>query len=234
MRICVTGTACIGKSTFIDDFISRWPMYKKPETTYRDIIKEKNLSLNREGNRESQLAILDALCEQAEINKDEKYCIHDRCVIDNLAYTLWLAAKEKGEVRPEDFTASVIQARQALKHYDIIFFMPITKTTNIPLEERVNRDINEDYRSEIDMILKSFNTDYIHKHGKIFPTDDCPAVIEVFGDRSERIGLVSLYIKPNGDPFGEEDGSLISFGDKDPNEMSDFEKDRILQQISIK
>jgi len=232
MRICVTGTQCQGKTTFIDDFIGQWPMYKKPSRTYRDIIASKNLQLNQGGNRESQFAILDALCEQAKDNADEEFCIHDRSVIDNLAYTLWLASKEIGGVVPNDVTASIIQAREALKYYDVIFFLPITKTSNIPLEARTNRDIDEDYRNEIDMILKAFNTDYIQKKGNVFPTDDCPAVVEIFGDRQQRIQLASMYVKPNGKPFGEEDGSLISLGGDD-EEMSAFEKDRIMQQLSV-
>lgn len=231
MKIAVIGAQMTGKSTFINDFIARWPMYKKPEKTYRDIIEEKQLKLNRDGNRDSQFTILDALCDQAKINTDEKFCIHDRCVIDNLAYTLWLAAKEKGGVKPDDFTASVIQAQQALKHYDVIFFLPISNTSPIQVEERNNRDVDEEYRSEIDMILKSFNSDYIKKSGKIFPTEDCPAVIEIFGNRQERINLAALYIKPDGNPFGEEDGSLISL-ENNPDELSSFEKDRILQQLS--
>lgn len=232
MRIAVTGTQCIGKTTFIDDFIARWPMYKKPSRTYRDIIKEKNLSLNREGNRESQFAVLDALCEQALSSADEKFCIHDRCVVDNVAYTLWLAAKEKGGVKAEDVTASIIQAQQAMKYYDVIFFLPISQMSPIPIEERENRDIDETYRNEIDAILKTFNSDYLKKSGKIFPAEDCPAVIEIFGNRRERLDLTALYIKPDGNPFGEEDGSLINMGN-DPDEMSAFEKDRILQQVSI-
>lgn len=232
MRIAVTGTQCQGKSTFIEDFMTRWPMYKKPSKTYRDIIKDKNLSLNREGNRESQFAVLDALCEQAESNSNEKFCIHDRCIIDNVAYTLWLAAKAKGEVKDDDVTASIIQAQQALKHYDVIFFLPISQMSPIPIEERENRDIDETYRNEIDSILKVFNSDYLNRGGKLFPTEDCPAVIEIYGNRRERIELAALYIKPDGNQFGEEDGSLINI-DSDPNEMSAFEKDRILQQMSI-
>ena len=232
MRISVVGTQCQGKTTFINDFIANWPMYKKPSVTYRDIIAKKNLLINQSGNRESQFAILDALCEQASDNASEEFCIHDRCVIDNLAYTMWLAAKDKGGVLPNDVTASIIQAQQALKYYDLIFFLPISTTTNIPLEERANRDIDETYRTEIDMILKAFNTDYVQQKGNVFPKEDCPAVIEIFGDRQQRVALASMYIKPNGKAYGEEDGSLISLDGND-DEMSLFEKDRILQQLSV-
>jgi len=232
MRISVVGAQNTGKTTFIEDFIANWPMYRKPEVTYRDIIAKKSVQLNQSGNRESQFAILDALCDQAKDNADMEFCIHDRCVIDNLAYTMWLAAKDKGDVKPTDVTASIIQAQQVLKYYDIIFFLPISAMSNIPLEERANRDIDENYRSEIDMILKAFNADYTQQKGNVFPKEDCPAVIEIFGDRAQRVSLASMYIKPNGKAYGEEDGSLISL-DSDPDELSLFEKDRILQQLSV-
>lgn len=233
MRIAVIGAQCTGKSTFINDFIMRWPMYKKPAKTYREIISEKNIKLNQDGDKDSQLAILDALVEQAEENQDEKYCIHDRCVIDNLAYTCWLAAKKKGNVTSEDVTVSILQTQMALKYYDVIFFLPISKVSPIPIEEKENRDIDLDYRNEIDSFLKAFNVDYIQKKGKVFPTHDCPAVIEIFGDRRERLELVSLYIKPNGDPYGDEDGSLISAdGMPYDDELSPFEKDEILKAVS--
>ena len=45
MKICVTGTACQGKTTYISDFLKNWTMYKTPEKTYRDAIKENNLML---------------------------------------------------------------------------------------------------------------------------------------------------------------------------------------------
>lgn len=233
MRIAVTGTQCIGKTTFINDFLMRWPMYKKPEKTYRDLISEKNIRLNQEGTKESQETILDALCDQAENSKEEKHCIHDRCVIDNLAYTCWLAAKRKGGVTDSDVTAAILRARMALKHYDVIFFLPISTTSPIPIEAKENRDIDLDYRNEIDHFLKAFNVDYIQKKGKIFPTEDCPAVIEVFGDRSERLHLVSLYVNEQGNAYDEKERSLISFdGFTDEDELSELEKNEIMRCLS--
>ena len=59
MRISIIGATSVGKSTLIEQFLKQWPMYKKPEKTYRDIIKEKNIKLNKEASTESQRAILD-------------------------------------------------------------------------------------------------------------------------------------------------------------------------------
>ena len=65
MKIAVVGTQCIGKSTYIKDFLKKWSMYSTPEKTYRDIVKEKNIPLNKLGDEHSQKIILDFLIEQA-------------------------------------------------------------------------------------------------------------------------------------------------------------------------
>ena len=40
MRIAVSGTTRIGKSSFIQDFVDVWPKYESPEKTYRDLVEE--------------------------------------------------------------------------------------------------------------------------------------------------------------------------------------------------
>ena len=95
MKISVSGCQCIGKSTFINDFLNEWRMYKKSSHSYRQIIKEKNLTINKEGTEEAQKIILNALVDEITENKDGKNVIFDRCVLDNLVYTLWLNSKNK-------------------------------------------------------------------------------------------------------------------------------------------
>jgi len=58
MKIAVIGTANIGKSTYIQDFLKKWPMYKLVDSEYRKLLKEKNLSHSKNGNEESQKTIL--------------------------------------------------------------------------------------------------------------------------------------------------------------------------------
>ena len=58
MRIAISGTACQGKSTLIQDFIKEWPSYQREKTDYRDIIKEKNYPHSKNCNKEGQWAIL--------------------------------------------------------------------------------------------------------------------------------------------------------------------------------
>jgi GTPase SAR1 family protein len=52
MRIGIIGTQGSGKSHLIQEFLNKWPMYKTPEKTYRDIIKSRNIKINQEGDKE--------------------------------------------------------------------------------------------------------------------------------------------------------------------------------------
>ena len=50
MRIAICGTACQGKTTLITDIIKEWPMYSKSKESYRTVIAEEKLKINKEDN----------------------------------------------------------------------------------------------------------------------------------------------------------------------------------------
>ena len=207
MKISIVGTSCMGKSTYIKDFLKEWPMYKTPEKTYRDVIKEKGLVINELGNEESQRIILNVLVDQAIEYSKEDNVILDRCVLDNLAYTSWLNLNDKVSDKFLDETRLIV--RETLKMYDILLFTPISKFNNIDIVSDGLRSVNPVYREEIDILFKAFQTSYLSGDGRIFPKEDCPAFIEIYGTPLERIKLTSLYIDKNGKPYGD-DKSLIN------------------------
>jgi len=151
--IALIGAQNTGKSTLVENFIQKWPMYKKPEKTYRDIIKEKNLPLNKEASKESQRTILNALVDEAQqaCAKEDKHIIFDRCTVDNIAYTLWHYAKETTGFSVEYVIDSKAIAALALKYFDIIFYVPVRE--EIPVVPREGREIDLVFRDEINNIF---------------------------------------------------------------------------------
>ena len=213
MKIALIGCQASGKSTLVKEFLQEWPMYKTPQTTYRDIIKEKKLPINKQATKESQREILNALVDEAQLasTSDDKYVIFDRCVVDNIAYTLWHYAKNTPSFDAEFVMDSKTIAAFALKHVDVIFYVPLRK--EIPLTVKENREIDEVFREEIDNILESLITSYEKQTKAFFPTEDCPAVIRLDGPPDMRLQQMKLYIKANGNGYGEEDGSLLDVSD---------------------
>lgn len=208
MRIAFIGTQSVGKSTLIERFLEQWPMYRRPQKTYRDIITEKKLKLNRKGNEKSQKIILDALIDEIQQSSaaDEKYNVFDRCVIDNIAYSLWLNVNKKVS---DDFiiTCKTIAA-ETLKLYDIVFYLPIHK--DIKVEGKKNRDTDLQYREEVDNIFHALVTSYEKNTGRFFPLSDCPAVITLDSHPLARLDQIKLYLKDDGNMYGEDTPSLIT------------------------
>jgi thymidylate kinase len=208
MKIAFMGTQCNGKSTLIKNFLERWPMYKEVKSSYRKLIKKNSITVNKDGTSTSQKAILNAIIDDTQkgIAENGDNIVFDRCVIDNIAYSLWL--HDNNKVTDEFIIDSRLIASQAIKTLDIIFFLPLRE--EIKITSRNGREEDPIYRQEIDNIFKALVSSYEKQQGIFFPKDDCPAVITLDGPPDLRIEQISLYIKPNGKIFGEEDGSLLS------------------------
>jgi thymidylate kinase len=208
MKIAFMGTQCNGKSTLIKEFCKRWPMYKEVKSTYRNLIKTGKVTNNEDGTAESQRAILDAIIDdtQKASAKGDEFLVFDRCVIDNIVYSLWL--NEKGKVSDEFIMDTKRIAFEAIRVFDIIFYLPLRE--EIKIVPKKGRALDSVYRQEIDNLFRAVVGTYEKTQGIFFPKEDCPAVITLEGPPDLRIEQIPLYIKPFGKFFDEEDGSLLA------------------------
>lgn len=208
-KIGIIGTQCVGKSTLIQDMKDKWPMFSSPEKSYRDLIKEKNLPINKEGTKESQEAILNFLVDEAMENVGKKRVIYDRTPIDNLVYSLWLFDKGTSNIDEAFIDKTVSLVRNSIKFYSVIFYIPFCAENDVLLTAKPNRDIDPVYRSEIGHLFQGIYKAWEKTGSRFFDTNDCPAFIPLYGNRQERLALLSMYINDKGEFYGESD-SLIS------------------------
>lgn len=210
MRIAICGSANLGKSTLIKDFLEKWPMYGFEVETYRDIITKKNLKHSKETTKETQEAILNYMIDTLKNFKNGDKVIFDRCPLDNLVYSMWALSKGNSDI-DEDFIDKCIPlVRDSLSNLDIIFFIPRTKL-NPKIEDDGMRETDETYIKEIDNLFKVIQRHY-NEHPQdnpFFPRDDSPALIEIFGNRQERIEMIKLYLDDDGDLIGGDGKSDI-------------------------
>lgn len=222
MKIAITGTQCIGKSTFIQDFLKKWPMYKVAGGDCSSIISERKIKHSKESNEETQNIFLNHLVDQALSCSKSDHVIFDRCVIDNLAYTVWLHLN--GIVSDEYLKTVLPIIRETTKLYDIIFITPITKIALVDITSNNIREIDPVFREEIDNILKAFTESYQKHDGKIFDPSDSPALIEIFGKPEERISMAELYINAHGNMYGEDESLIQVPAEFDPELREYFNK----------
>jgi len=208
-KIGVIGTQCIGKTTLIDDMMLQWPQLNKPTKTYRDLIKEKKLPVNKHGTKESQEAILNYLVDEAMANYGKKKMIFDRTPIDNLVYSLWLFDKGCSDIDEAFIDKCISQVKEAIKFYSVIFYIPLNKENDAMLSYKENRDIDPIYRGEIAVLFDAIYRAWEQGSSRFFDREDCPPIIPLYGNPLERVAQVALYINEKCEFFGEED-SLIA------------------------
>jgi len=204
-KIGIIGTQCIGKSTLVEDMMLQWPQLSKPEKTYRDLIKEKNLPINKDGTKESQGLILDFLVEEASKNYGKRKMVFDRTPLDNLAYSFWLYDKGVSDIDEKFLDASVIKARNAISQYSILFYLPLIEKNNVPLSEKDQRDVDPVYRAEIDVLFDTFYRAWEARNTRFFNNNDTPAIIPIFGNPIERVEMMGMYINDKCEFYGDKD-----------------------------
>lgn len=210
MRIAFSGTANVGKSTLVTDFLNEWKNYKTPEKTYRELLKKYPHS--KQANKEGQKAFLNFLLDDMQKYNSKDNVIFDRCPLDVLVYSLWCAETGSSDI-DDDFIKEIIPIiRESMRLLDIIFFIPITKASPIPIEEDGTREVDPIYIEEIDMLFKALVYDYNtnFENTVFFPKDDSPGIIEIFGNREERIHLIRQYLDVNGELIGGEADSILT------------------------
>lgn len=220
MRIAISGTANVGKSTLIKDFLGNWPTYKTPESSYREFFKQNKYPHSKNCNKEGQWAILNHMIDEMQKYGKDDNIIFDRCPLDNLIYSLWSCEKTASDIDEEFLAKCIPVVKESMKHLDAIFFIPISKSSPIPIIQDGSRETDSVYIGEIDNLFKAIFHLYQHSfdNNPFLPNDNCPAIIEIFGNPLERIMLLQQYLNVDGEVIGEEGGSIL-----DPSNIKDLE-----------
>ena len=179
MRIAISGTHFVGKSTLIEDFIQKHPEYRVEVEPYYKLQDEKEMELSLEPSLDSLIEQLDYSIKQLNQSANETNVIFDRCPVDFIAYAMCVADDSEVEERFDD-------VKEALDNLDLIIFLPITKEHIIEYTEE-----NPAFRKAADKCFKKIYRDDV---GDIFPRCNHPKIIELWGDRETRIKKLESYL----------------------------------------
>lgn len=186
MRIAVSGTHFIGKSTLIDDFIKLYPHYQHEIEPYYKLQDEKSMELSLEPSLDSLLEQLDYSIAQLNECSKEKNVIFDRCPVDFIAYAMCQLDQDEIDINDSEVSERFDDVKEALNQLDLILFLPITKENSIDYTEE-----NPAYRRSAN---KNFKKLYRDEICDIFPRYGHPKIIEIYGDREKRIKTLQSYL----------------------------------------
>jgi GTPase SAR1 family protein len=212
MRIAICGTANMGKSTLINDFIKAFPTYEADIETYRKKIVDEELPHSKETNKDTQWKVLNHMIDRLQSYSKDDHVIFDRCPLDNLVYSLWSLEKGASDIDDDFISKCLPLVRESMSHLDIIFFLPISKYNKMTIESDGMRETDTKYIAEIDAFFKVIQRHYNEnpQENPFFPRDDMPGFIEIFGNREERIAMIKLYVDVEGDLIGGNDEDLAN------------------------
>lgn len=204
MRIAISGTANTGKSTLVKNILTVWPNYTTPEKTYRDVLKEKNLSHSSNTSAETQWEILNFMVDQMQQTTKDSKIVFDRCPLDNLAYTLWAHSKNIEGFDKQFVDKCITIVKESMRSLDIIFLLSYDESIKV-VDDGV-RDIDVDYLKEIDNIFNALYEQYAQNYDAdiFFPKNDSPGIIKLPTSIKQRVDTISEYLDSTGSLYGDE------------------------------
>lgn len=187
MRIAISGTHCMGKTTLIDDFLKAHPEYTFEEEPYYQLQEKHGVEFSEWLILEDFIQQLDYSIERLEELAAEENVIFDRCPLDFLAYSMALLHEEEMSFYDTVIIDRFPEIKEALKKLDLIVFLPITSKHPI----RFPQPEGEDFRILADAHLKAI---YREDLLDIFPRHNHPQIIEIWRSPQERLHKLELYL----------------------------------------
>jgi len=194
MRIAISGSHSLGKSTVVNDWVAAYPEFRREEEPYRA------LALNGPYEilfREASTRLHNGIQLYYNIGRVNRYSsaaddvIFDRAPVDYLAYSQYTANRGTTDI-DSAFVASMVPAvRESLDHLDILAFVPKSDAWPVEMEADGIRPVDHAYRDEVDAIFKQ-----IYREGRfaVMPAVHPPLMLELVGSRNQRLDQLQQAI----------------------------------------
>lgn len=114
MRIAISGTHCVGKSTLIDEFLRAHPEFVHEPEPYTVLVEDHGEEFSAEPCVEDFRRQLEFNLERLAKHSREENVIYERCSIDFIAYI---------DVLDPNNTPPLLEPLS--KHLDLIIYLPI-------------------------------------------------------------------------------------------------------------
>jgi len=187
MRIAVSGSHSLGKSTVVNDWVARHPHFNREEEPYR--------ALGLHGPyeilfRDASTRLHNGIQLYYSISRVHRYAapaddvIFDRAPVDYLAYSQYTADTGCTDIN-DAFVASMVPAvTESLDRLDILAFVPKSDEWPVEMETDGIRPIDHAYRDAVDLIFKQ-----IYREGRyeVMHGEKRPRLIELVGSREQRL-----------------------------------------------
>lgn len=191
MRIAISGTHSVGKSTFVKDFSAKHVDYHFETEPYRALMHHHNILFGQhQCQHHINLQLNHCVAHTIQYQKGDKV-IFDRCPIDFIPYSDYTAQNADTDIDSDYVDSLYPIVRPTLTYLDLIVFVPIRVDYPMDLENDGHRPTDDFYQTWVDSAFKKLYREQLHT---IMPDHDAPKLIEISGSREERISALEQII----------------------------------------
>ena len=187
MRIAVSGSHSLGKSTLVDDWVARYPEFTREEEPYRALglygpyqilFRDESTRLHNGIQLYYSLSRVHRYAAQADD------VIFDRAPVDYLAYSQYTADAGSTDIDDAFVMSMVAAVIESLDRLDIIAFVPKSDEWPVEMEADGIRPTDYAYRDAVDAVFKQ-----IYREGRygVISGERHPLVVELVGSREDRL-----------------------------------------------
>jgi hypothetical protein len=195
MRIAVSGSHSLGKSTVVNDWVANHGDYLREEEPYRALALHGPYEILF---RDSSTRLHNGLQLYYSIGRIHRYAtaaqkvIFDRAPVDYLAYSQYTADQGTTDI-DDGFVESMVPAiRESLERLDILAFVPQSEAWPVRMEDDGIRPVDHSYREDVDAIFKQ-----IYRDGRfdVLPRQNGPLLLELAGSRQQRLLQIAQAVE---------------------------------------
>ena len=187
MRIAISGSHSLGKSTVVNDWVALNGDYMREEEPYRVLsLRGPYEILFRDASTRlhNGIQLYYSISRLNRYSTAAEHVIFDRAPVDYIAYSQYTANQHLTDI-DDDFVLSMVSAvRESLDRLDILAFVPQSDDWPVAMEDDGIRPVDHFYRDEVDAIFKQ-----IYRDGRfdILPKKSPPLLIELVGSPEHRL-----------------------------------------------
>ena len=191
MRIAVSGTHSVGKSTLVADIHTTFGSFVHEEEPYRALRDFYPIKFGKESTRYCNgVQCFYNISRVQQYRSSRDHVIFDRCPVDYIAYSIYTAHHKQTDLDAAFVESLVAPVRDSLRFLDVLVFVPVTNKHPIHLEDDGIRLVDKDYRWEVDRHFKRLYRDGLYD----LLDGQQVKLVEVTGSREERIEQLRPFL----------------------------------------
>jgi hypothetical protein len=158
MRIAVSGSHSLGKSTVVNDWVAEHPEYRREEEPYRVLSLASPYEIQfRDASTRLQnvIQMYYSISRVYRFSASTANVIFDRGPMDFIAYSVYTANQGTTDIDAAFVETLIPAVRESLDHRDILAFVPKADDWPVEMEADGIRPVDHAYRDEVGPTMKN-------------------------------------------------------------------------------